>query len=69
MAHERSPADRTDQIALGRLLATRSWLAYRLANYLQAQQMLERSLEILRPLNEPHALVESLTYLGRHGDW
>jgi tetratricopeptide (TPR) repeat protein len=27
--------------------------------------MLERSLEILRPLNEPHVLVESITYLGR----
>jgi predicted ATPase/DNA-binding XRE family transcriptional regulator len=65
LAHDLSPADRTDQVALGRLLATRSWLAYRLANYSQAQQMLERSLEILRPLNEPHALVESLTYLGR----
>ena len=26
--------------------------------------MLERSLEILRPLNEPHVLVESITYLG-----
>ena len=26
--------------------------------------MLERSLEILRPLNEPRVLVESITYLG-----
>ncbi len=65
MAHGHSPPDRTDQVALGHLLATRSWLAYRLANYEQAQRMLERSLEILRPLNEPYVLVESITYLGR----
>ena len=26
--------------------------------------MLERSLEILRPLNEPRVLVESITFLG-----
>jgi hypothetical protein len=43
MAHGHSPPDRTDQVALGHLLATRAWLAYRLANYEQAQRMLERS--------------------------
>ena len=63
--HEHSPPDGTNLVALGHILATRSWLAYRLANYEQAQRMLERSLEILRPLNEPHVLVESITYLGR----
>jgi len=65
MAHGHAPPDRTDQVVLGHLLATRSWLAYRLANYEQAQRMLERSLKILRPVNEPHVLVESITYLGR----
>jgi predicted ATPase len=64
-AHEHSLLDRSDQVALGHLLATRSWLAYRLANYEQARRMLERSLEILRPLHEPRVLVEALTYLGR----
>ncbi len=64
-AHGHSLRERTDQVALGHLLAIRSWLAYRLANYEQAQRVLERSLEILRPLNEPHVLVESITYLGR----
>jgi len=62
--HEHSPPNRTDQVALGHVLAARSWLAYRLAQYEQAQAMLERSLEILRPLNEPRVLVESITYLG-----
>jgi len=65
MAHGHAPPDRTDQVALAHLLATRSWLAYRQAHYEQAQRMLERSLEILRLLHEPHVLVESLTYLGR----
>ncbi len=64
MANGQSPPDRTDQVALGHILATRAWLAYRLAHNEQAQAMLERSLEILRPLNEPRALVESLAYLG-----
>jgi predicted ATPase/transcriptional regulator with XRE-family HTH domain len=61
---EHSPPDRTNQVALGHLLATRSWLAYRLAYYDQAQVMLERSLDILRPLNEPHVIVDSITSLG-----
>jgi predicted ATPase/DNA-binding XRE family transcriptional regulator len=65
MVHGHSPPDRTEQVTLGHLLATRSWLAYRLANYKQAQEMLERSLEILRPVNEPRVLVEAITYLGR----
>ena len=39
-----------DQVALGHLLTASSWLAYRLARYERAQAMLERSLEILRPL-------------------
>jgi predicted ATPase/DNA-binding XRE family transcriptional regulator len=65
MAHGYSPPDRTEQVALGHLLATHSWLAYRLANYKQAQEMLERSLKILRLVNEPRVLVEAITYLGR----
>ena len=60
-----SPPQRTHAIALGHLLATRAWFGYRLANYEQAQRILERSFEILRPLNEARVLVESLTYLGR----
>lgn len=65
MTHGHSPSGRTEQVALGHFLATRSWLAYRLANYKQAQGMLERSLEILRLVNEPRVLVEAITYLGR----
>ncbi len=63
-AHEQSPPDRTNQVALGHILGTRSLLAFRLAQHEQAQAMLERSLEILRPLNESRVLVESLTFLG-----
>jgi predicted ATPase len=64
MAHGHSPPDRTNQVALGHVLAIRAWLAFRLDNYEQAQGMFERSLEILRPLNEQHVLVEAITYLG-----
>ncbi|HEY5902315.1 MAG TPA: tetratricopeptide repeat protein [Anaerolineales bacterium] len=63
-AHEHSPLDRTDQVSLAHILAARGWLAYRLAHYEPAQAMLERSLEILRPLNEPRVLVEPLSRLG-----
>ena len=63
-AHGQSPSDRTDQIALGHLLTVRSLLASRMAQYKQAQAMLERSLEILRPLNELHVLVVSISFLG-----
>jgi len=64
MVHGHSPPDRAERVALGHLLATRAWCAYRLAQYEQAQAMLERSLEILRPLAERRVLVESITYLG-----
>jgi len=63
-AHGELPPDRTDQVALGHLLASRSVFAFRLARHEEAQAMLERSLDILRPLNEPRALVEAITFLG-----
>jgi predicted ATPase/transcriptional regulator with XRE-family HTH domain len=63
-AHAQLPLDRTNQVVLGHLLTSRSLLASRLGQYEQAQAMLERSLEILRPLNESRVLVESTTFLG-----
>jgi predicted ATPase/transcriptional regulator with XRE-family HTH domain len=62
--HKQLPPDRTIQIALGHLLTARALFAYRLAQLEQAQAMLERSLEILRPLHEPRVVVEPLTFLG-----
>jgi predicted ATPase/transcriptional regulator with XRE-family HTH domain len=56
--------DRLAQVALGHLLTTRALFAYRLAQHKQAQAMLERSLKILRPLNESRVMVETLTFLG-----
>jgi predicted ATPase/transcriptional regulator with XRE-family HTH domain len=56
--------DRTNQIALGHILAVRSLLVSRLGRHDQAQTMLERSLDILRPLHEPRVLVEAVTFLG-----
>ena len=61
---EVSSPDRINQIALGHALASRSVLQTRLGRYEQARVGLERSLEILRPLNEPRVQVESITLLG-----
>lgn len=64
IAHGQSPPDRTNQLALGHLLTTRGLLAYRLGQHERAQAMLERSLLILRPLNDPRVLVEPIVFLG-----
>jgi predicted ATPase/transcriptional regulator with XRE-family HTH domain len=61
---EISSPDRINQITLGHALVSRSVLESRLGLYEQAQAGLERSLEILRPLNEPRVMVESITLLG-----
>jgi predicted ATPase/transcriptional regulator with XRE-family HTH domain len=63
-AHGQLPPDRTNQVTLGHLLVARALLASRRGQYEQAQAMLERSLDILRPLNEPRVLVEAVTFLG-----
>jgi len=61
---EISSPERINQIALGHALSSRSVLESRLGRYEQARAGLERSLVILRPLNEPRVLVESITLLG-----
>jgi predicted ATPase len=63
-AHGPSPAGRTAQVALGHLLTIRALLTYRLGRHAEAQAMLERSLQILRPVNETRLLAEPMTYLG-----
>ena len=64
MVHGNSPLGRSSRIALGHLLTTCSLLTYRQGQHEQAQAMLERSLEILRPLNDPSVVVEPLAFLG-----
>lgn len=59
-----SMPDRTAQVTLGHLLAYQAFLSFRLAQPEQAQVIFERSLEILRPLNEPRVLVEAITFFG-----
>ena len=54
-AHEHSPPDRANQVALGHLRAARGWLASRLGQHELATDRLERSLEILRPPNQIRA--------------
>jgi predicted ATPase/transcriptional regulator with XRE-family HTH domain len=62
--HGQAAPDRTNQVALGHTLTARSLLASRLGQYEQAHVMLERSIDLLGPLNEPGVLVESITFLG-----
>jgi tetratricopeptide (TPR) repeat protein len=64
VAHGPSPADRKGQAALGHLLTNRALLTFRLGHHAEAQAMLERCLEVLRPLNDTRLLVEPITYLG-----
>jgi tetratricopeptide (TPR) repeat protein len=59
-----SSRSRADQVALAHLLTSRSLFAYRAAQNIEARVMLDRSLEILRSLNEPRVLVEALTFKG-----
>jgi predicted ATPase/DNA-binding XRE family transcriptional regulator len=54
----------TNQVALGHILTSHAVLATRLGQQEQAQATLERALEILRPLDEPRILVETITFLG-----
>jgi len=64
VVHGPSPTDRTGQAALGHLLTNRGLITLRLGRHAEAQAILERSLEILRPLNDTQLLVEPITYLG-----
>jgi len=63
-AHGYTPPDRTNQVALAHLLTSHAVLATRVGQQEQAQATLERCLEILRPLDEPRVLVETITLLG-----
>ena len=63
-AHGQIPPDRENQITLGRILSTRGVFASRMGQLEPAQAMFERSIEILRSLNEPQALVEAVSFFG-----
>ncbi len=63
-ANRRATSGRIEHLTLGHLLTCQALLAFRLAHHAQAQARLERSLDILRPLNESRVLVEALTFLG-----
>jgi tetratricopeptide (TPR) repeat protein len=53
-----------NQVALAHILTSQGALATRLGQQEQAQAKLERSLKILRPLDEPRVLVETISLLG-----
>jgi len=64
VANEKSPPTRNELVALAHILACQGLLTFRLGKNEQAHAVLERSLEILRPVDEPRVLVESLTFMG-----
>jgi predicted ATPase/transcriptional regulator with XRE-family HTH domain len=60
----KSRLSRTEQVALAHTFTSRSLFAFRAGQNEEARLMLERCLEMLNSLNEPHILVEALTFLG-----
>jgi len=63
-AYGQLPVDKTNQVALGHLLTTRSLLTYRLGKLEEAREMQERSLKLQRSLNDLANLVETLAFLS-----
>jgi predicted ATPase/transcriptional regulator with XRE-family HTH domain len=51
-------------VVLGHLLAHQGWFCFRQGRHEQARAALQRSLELLRPLDEPIALADALTAMG-----
>ena len=64
VAYGQLPPERDDQVALGHILSTRGVFASRMGQLEHAQVMFERSIEILRSLNEPRVLVEAISFFG-----
>jgi len=62
--HNHLLLDRSNQVTLAHILTCSSYIKFRYGLVNEAQRMLERSVEILIPLNEPRVLVEALAYLG-----
>jgi predicted ATPase/transcriptional regulator with XRE-family HTH domain len=59
-----SAPDRNELLVLGHLLTCGGLLTFRISQNDQAQAMLEQSIDILRSLDVPGVLVESVTFLG-----
>ncbi len=63
-SNERHPLTRGKLATLAHLLTSEGFLASRLARSEQAKELLERALGILRNIDEPQILIETLTFLG-----
>ena len=61
-AAQKAPPGRAEQVALAHILAARSLLAFRQGWPELSRAMLDRSLAILRPLDEPRVLVEAVAF-------
>jgi len=63
-AVEKAPSKRNNQITFAHILVNEGLFSFRLSRVEQSYAMLTRSIEILRPLNEPRVLVEAVSFLG-----
>jgi tetratricopeptide (TPR) repeat protein len=64
VAMEKAPSTRANQVTLAHILVNEGLSSFRLSRVEQSYAMLTRSIEILRPLNEPRVLVEAVSFLG-----
>ena len=63
-AVEKAPSKRGNRVTLAHILVNEGLYSFRLSRIEQAHSALTRSIEILRPLNEPRVLVEAVSFLG-----
>lgn len=58
------PEDREARLVWGRLLARQGWFTFHAGRYPEARQLLQQSVDIIRPLNAPEDLIFCLNYQG-----
>lgn len=64
MVQASQPDSEERQLLWGRLLARQGWFTFHIGRYAEAQQLLQQSVELIRPLNSPPDLVFCLNYQG-----
>jgi predicted ATPase/DNA-binding SARP family transcriptional activator len=57
-------AERETTLVYARLLARQGWFTFHVGRYTEARQLLQRSMELVRPLNAPEDLIFCLNYQG-----
>ncbi len=63
-AGQADPSNPVYTLALAQMLTHRGYFCFRTGESALAQELLQRSLALLQPLNQPQALADTLMYLG-----